>query len=434
MKINTFRLILMVTLSGCILAGCGRFSGYQKSPEGLYYKFYRKNQGVAPKIGNIAQINLVYSIRDSVMFDSKRLKEPMNLIINKPDFRGDINQALLMMVPGDSASFMIRADSFFVHTMRYNRLPKMVKKGDYVKLEIGMVTYWTQEQQKKQEEAWKQARKSKEKQEIQEFINKMGFNADTTPEGLYFKITRSGTGPTPRKGDRITLKFSVNLLDGTKLFSSWDKNLPMTIEYGRKFDTEGINIALSKMNKGAVARLIIPSKLAFGEEGRPGFIPPYSALLYDVEVVDIKTPEDIKKEKELEKEEARKKEQQRIKEYLSKNNIQVQPTSSGLYFIELIKGSGKPPKTNNKVKVNYTGWLLDGTKFDSSYDKGQPFEFILGRGNVIAGWDEAVAMMKPGSKAKVIIPSKLGYGERGAQPNIPPFAPLVFEIELLSYE
>lgn len=424
----------MVTLSGCILAGCSRFRGYQKSPEGLYYKFYRKNEGIPPKIGNIAQIRLVYSIRDSVMFDSKQLKEPMNLIINKPDFRGDINQALLMMVPGDSASFMIRADSFFVHTMRYNRLPKIVKKGDYVRLEIGMVTYWTQEVQKQQEEAWKQARKAREKEDIQKFMKQIGFQADTTPEGLYFKLTRPGTGPYPKHGDQITLKFSVNLLDGTKLFSSWDKDLPMTIEFGRKFDTQGINIALARMNKGAVARLIIPSKLAFGEEGRPGFIPPYSPLLYDVEIVDIKTPQDIAREKERQKEEARQREQQKIDEYLVKNNIHVKPTASGLYFIELKKGSGNPPKTNNKVKVHYTGWLLDGTKFDSSRDKGQPFEFILGRGNVIAGWDEAVAMMKPGSKAKVIIPSKLAYGERGAQPNIPPFAPLVFEIELLSYE
>ena len=208
----------------------------------------------------------------------------------------------------------------------------------------------------------------------------------------------------------------------------------MTIEYGRKFDTEGINIALAQMNKGAVARLIIPSKLAFGEEGRPGFIPPYSPLLYDVEVVDIKTPEDIAHENEQAKEEARRNEKRQIDEYLSKNNIQVKPTPSGLYFIELRKGNGTPPKTNNKVKVHYRGWLLDGTSFDSSFDKGQPFEFILGRGNVIAGWDEAIAMMRPGSKAKVIIPSHLGYGEKGAQPNIPPYAPLVFEIELLSYE
>ena len=188
------------------------------------------------------------------------------------------------------------------------------------------------------------------------------------------------------------------------------------------------------MRKGSLARLIIPSKLAFGGQGRPGFIPPYAPLLYDVEIVDIVTPEAIEKEKQKQLADLREKEQKEIIDYLTKNKITARPLPSGLFYIETRSGKGIPPKAQQTVKVHYTGYLLNGKKFDSSLDREKPFEFVLGAGKVIKGWDEGIALMKPGSKAKLIIPSHLAYGERGNQPSIPPYAPLVFDVELISYE
>ncbi len=106
-------------------------------------------------------------------------------------------------------------------------------------------------------------------------------------------------------------------------------------------------------------------------------------------------------------------------------------TPSGLKYVDLVAGKGASPKTGQKVKVHYTGWLENGKKFDSSVDRGQPFEFIIGVGQVIKGWDEGVSTMKVGGKRKLIIPSQLGYGIRGAGSDIPPNATLIFEVELL---
>ncbi|WP_353932888.1 FKBP-type peptidyl-prolyl cis-trans isomerase [Okeanomitos corallinicola TIOX110] len=115
---------------------------------------------------------------------------------------------------------------------------------------------------------------------------------------------------------------------------------------------------------------------------------------------------------------------------MSEENIIT--TDSGLKYIELEKGAGEvTPERGQTVVVHYTGTLDDGTKFDSSRDRGQPFSFKIGVGQVIKGWDEGLSTMKVGDRRKLIIPSELGYGARGAGGVIPPYSTLIFDVELL---
>ena len=192
------------------------------------------------------------------------------------------------------------------------------------------------------------------------------------------------------------------------------------------------------MAKGGKARLVLPSKLAFGEQGYREILP-FTPLLYDVEVINVLSKADYEKEQALAKKKeqqtkdnAKKSESMDIQKYLRDHHITAKPTASGLYYIEKVKGTGTQAGPGKQVSVNYMGTLLNGRKFDSSYDKNKPLEFTMASNppQVIKGWEEGIARMNKGGKAMLIVPSALGYGERG-NGDIPPYSTLVFDLELV---
>jgi len=286
LSLVTFTTVLMFMFA-CSQGKKGGVAGFDYTDSGLGYKFHVTNdQNPKPELGKLAVLKMTYGTSDTVFFNTNIIPEKkMKLPMSASAYPGDFYEALGMMHVGDSASFVINADSFFIKTAHFPKIPE----------------------------------------------------------------------------------YAVGVKD----------------------------------------------------------------LIFNVKLENVQTEAEARQEYEDKLKSMELNEEATLKNYVESKGIKVEPTASGLYYVEYVKGNGPKPKAGDNVMVHYTGTLLDGTKFDSSVDRNQPFEFVLGQGRVIRGWDEGVAMMNVGSKATFVIPSKLGYGERGAGQQIGPYSSLVFEVELL---
>jgi peptidylprolyl isomerase len=236
----------------------------------------------------------------------------------------------------------------------------------------------------------------------------------TTVSGLKYVVVQEGTGETPKTGDLVKVHYTGTLEDGTKFDSSVDRGEPIEFVLGRGQVIPGWDEGIALMKVGGKAKLIIPPDLAYGEQGAGGVIPPNATLNFEVELVAAEPGPPPPPEAPTQVDEA-----------------DFTTTDSGLKYYDLAEDSGDSPETGQVATVHYTGWLEDGTMFDSSLSRGQPFSFPVGAGQVIPGWDEGVASMKVGGKRQLVIPADLAYGAPGAGGVIPPNATLIFEVELL---
>ena len=251
----------------------------------------------------------------------------------------------------------------------------------------------------------------------QEGVPEMEGEAMTTDSGLQYIEETAGSGRQAVAGDKVFVHYTGMLEDGTKFDSSRDRGEPFDFVLGRGQVIPGWDEGIALMAVGGKGRLIIPSELAYGDRGAGGAIPPNATLTFDVELIDVQDGPPGAPAAATEFEEG---------DYTI--------TDSGLKYVDMETGSGEAAKAGDQVLVHYTGWLEEGTKFDSSLDRGEPFPFGLGQSQVIPGWDEGVAGMMPGGKRQLVIPSDLAYGDRGAGGVIPPNATLVFEVELLEIQ
>ncbi len=235
---------------------------------------------------------------------------------------------------------------------------------------------------------------------------------EQSTSGLRWTIVKEGKGKKLESGMKVKVHYTGFFDDMTLFDSSLERNQPIEITLGRGMVIRGWEEGLSYLRVGDKARLWIPYQLAYGEQGR-GPIPARADLIFDVEVIEAS---DIIRAEPY--------------NVAGKDTLS---TDSGLRYIIVQEGAGNYPTTGDIVRVHYSGFLSDGTLFDSSVERDQPFRFVLGQGQVIRGWDEGVAQMRQGAKYRFIIPPDMAYGDRATGP-IPAGSTLVFDVELLEIE
>lgn len=265
-------------------------------------------------------------------------------------------------------------------------------------------------------------------------------------DGYQYKYIEEGSGETIKQGEVVVYNMTYMNENDSILFASTSTQPVMFPCDTAQWNQMGILYkAFAMIKEGDSILIKIPTNQLFAESFKapvPPYLNPEGEITFCVGAKSYLTEAEAQAEaqKMREKQQAEMlaasgeqmdKDIEIIDQYLKDNNIAAQSTESGLRYVIDVEGSGNNPESGQNVFVHYTGTLLDGKKFDSSHDRGEPLDFPIGQGQVIPGWDEGIALLKKGGKGTLYIPSPLAYGPRGAGADIPPNAVLKFEVELV---
>lgn len=405
--------------------------GYTTLPSGLEYKIVKHGKGTAkPVLTDHVEINISVLMGDSVVFDSRKMNDNKPVPVQiQPRYKGDPLEAVMMMVVGDSALLRMPVDSL----KKMGMAQPWMKEGSMLTYRVTLNSLKSDAQMKKEMTENADKQKVIDDKILQDYFAKNNIKPLKTASGLYYTISREGTGIQPKEGYDVSVNYTGMFLNGNKFDSNVDTAFhhvqPFNLQVGKGQVIKGWDEGLMLLKKGTRATFYIPSHLAYGPQERNP-IPANSILLFDVELTDVQAPSSqVDKDDRL------------IQDYLKNNNVQATKTASGLYYRIIREGSGETAKPGQKATMKYLGTTLDGHVFDGNMDENfemkggkATFQFTVGVGQVIKGWDEGIQLLKKGSRATLYLPSGIAYGSRGAGGAIPPNAVLIFNVEVVDLE
>ena len=421
-----------------MLASCGDksvYSGFKKTENGAYMKFYTTNeQGQQPRLNDEVSFEMAQYFEDTLLFTTAG-DQPMTVILKKADFVGDVMDGLLAMRVGDSARLVVLADSVFTTMLQMDEIPaEYAGKPIYYNLKLLSVKPF--EILDAEHKALLDSLKSEE----DAFLAPLLEDAKnvTTASGLII-MEKTGKGSPAKMGEYINFDFTMSNAKGDTIMNSFGIE-PVEMQYGEEFICQGFTEAFGLVPNGGTMRFVIPSALAFDSTGYEQFILPYTPLSVYLKMNSVMDKESYEKkqaalesEKEAEKARLQALESKTIEDYIKTNGISETPTESGLYIIRQEEGEGDVAQWGDEVSVHYILSNLKGEDVESSYDYDQPISFTIGKGEMIPAIEEALMTMAPGAKVTLITPSELAFGEFEIDPQkLPPYSPMKIELELVS--
>lgn len=365
--------------------GGGDSDGSTTTESGLGYIEIEEGEGLMVKPGDVVEVHYTGTLEDGTKFDSSLDRgQPISFTVGKGEMIPGFDEGVGLMKEGGKARLVIPPEIGYGEAGSGGAVPPNAT----ITFEVELLTI----------------DRPDPPQEVAET------DYEVLDNGSKYYDFQVGDGESPEYGEAVVIHFTMWSDDGIRLQDSVEMGQPAIVPMQQGMQPGGLVEGILTMSVDGKRQLVIPPELAFGDKG--DLVNPNPTLIVEVQLLAvIDAPEPAEQTQVAEK------------GYTTKE--------SGLKYYDLHIGEGASPGTGQFAAIHYTGWLTDGTQFDSSIDRGAPLPVTLGVGQMINGLEEGLAEMKMGGKRQIVIPPDLGYKDQGVSGIIPPNATLIFEMELV---
>lgn len=412
-----------------ILSSCGRdYPGYQRTEDGLYYRFIEcDSMRPSPVPGDFLKLRMDYFLNDSLLYTSAAKEEFPRIQLKEPEFKGDILSGLAMMHEGDSASFIVRADSAWFSLYDGSPSNFAIRRKDKMRFEIRLEQIQSREDFLAEVETVYESMKTKSEQEFQTYLSENQINTIPTENGVYYWTTQPGKGVRPKVGDLVEVCYSGRFLNGEVFDSIYLADSTFSFILGKGYMIPAWEEVVPKMQQGERATMLVPYQMAYGDRS-VGKIPPYANLIYDIEIRNILDSEVVEQQYEERLKSLKSQSESDFKAYLEEHHIVEKPSATGLYIIPHKKGNGRHAAKGMIARIKYEARTLGGALL--GYAESPYQDVKLGDGTLMPGVEEGLLTMSEGDSVTLLLPYYLADGEQG-NGSIAPYTNVVLGITLL---
>ena len=431
---------LLVLFSCLILTSCEKtaFKGFDKMKNGTYMQFYDvNNEAEMPQIGDYVVVELKQTMGDSLFYSSENEEDGVvEFELTEPTFVGDMMAGLLNMHLGDSATVACLVDSMCIKTLGMEAVPSYLTAGMpiYIDMRLKEIIPADYIAEIRRDEL-KMLKNENDNLLEQYYSNE---NNKLTKDGLII-LSVKGKGRGAKVGDIMMVNFNMISLFGDTLIDLFDRE-PVAVKCGDLDLGEGFAEALTNVPEGGEGHFVVPYSLAFDSVGLENLIAPYTSFVLNVKSThyytqqeyedyqkELRKAEDAENQKRLDEEPAR------IEKFVKDHNVNVAPSASGVYYLEIVKGTGPVVDNGDLVSIHYNLYNIDDKLIETSYGS-DPMQFVYGRGEMVPGIEEALGNMRVGGKATIIVPSTMGFGDVAIDKELPANSTVIFDLELIDVQ
>lgn len=428
-------------LIGClILVSCEKsaFRGFDKMDNGAYMQFHEVNKhGEMPKIGDHVIVDVKHTMGETLFYSSESEDENgLEMELTEPSFMGDMMAGLLNMHLNDSATVVFLVDSLCIKSLGMSEVPDYLTAGMPVYIDMRLKAIIPAEEVAAQNKIELQQRKQDDEDRLAMYYSNENYKF--TKSGLII-LGVKGKGRGPKEGEILSINFNLISLDGDTLLDLFDRE-PVAVRYGDLELGQGFAEAMGYVPAGGEGHFVIPSSLAFDSVGLENSVLPYTSMVLNVKNTSILTQEEYENEQirlhELEEAENLKRleeEPARIEKFVKEHNIKVAPSPSGVYYLEIVKGTGPVVDNGDIVSIHYNLYNIDDKLIETSFGD-EPLQFVYGNNEMVPGIEEAVGNMRVGGKATIIVPSMMGFGDIAIDKELPAYSTVIFDLELIDVQ